>query len=120
MGYFHTYNANLGIFWKALGLKIICRYVFHCHSVFFCHVVYVLYGHLVYYVAIWYILWPSWYKFFHFGLLCEEKSGNPSDHLIKRFFTSSALLFFLHKHNLVLKWQDLKQKLHFTYNKGDY
>jgi hypothetical protein len=56
-------------------------------------------GHLVYFMAIWYILWPSgifyghllyfmaiwpfgnvvvvWYIFPPFGILCQEKSGNP-------------------------------------------
>jgi hypothetical protein len=40
-------------------------------------------GHLVYFTAIWYILWPSgifiviWYIFSRFGMLFKEKSGNP-------------------------------------------
>jgi hypothetical protein len=46
--------------------------------------------HLVYFVAIWEILWPFgiscdylvyfvviWYIFPHFGMLYQEKSGNP-------------------------------------------
>jgi hypothetical protein len=38
---------------------------------------------LVYFTAIWYILWPFgnvaeiWYIFPRFGILCQEKSGNP-------------------------------------------
>jgi hypothetical protein len=41
------------------------------------------YGHLVYFTAIWYILWPFricnlWYVYFsYFGMFCQEKSGNP-------------------------------------------
>jgi hypothetical protein len=41
-------------------------------------------GHLAYFMVIWYILWPFgnvvviWYIFPRFGLLCQEKSGNPA------------------------------------------
>jgi hypothetical protein len=41
------------------------------------------YAHLEYAMAIWYILWSfgnfvvSGYIFHHFGILCQEKSGNP-------------------------------------------
>jgi hypothetical protein len=31
----------------------------------------IFYGHLIYFVIIWYI-------FFHFGMLYQEKSGNPA------------------------------------------
>jgi hypothetical protein len=40
----------------------------------------IFYGHLEYFTAIWYILWPFGnllYNFPLFGILCEEKSGNP-------------------------------------------
>jgi hypothetical protein len=40
----------------------------------------VFYGHLVYFAAIWYILWiflAISYIFPHFGMLYQEKSGNP-------------------------------------------
>jgi hypothetical protein len=43
----------------------------------------IFYGHLVYFTAIWYILWPFgtllavWYIFPRFGILNKEKSGNP-------------------------------------------
>jgi hypothetical protein len=43
-----------------------------------------LYGHLVYFTAIWYILWPLGtfhgylIHFFRFGMLYQEKSGNPT------------------------------------------
>jgi hypothetical protein len=42
----------------------------------------IFYGHLEYFTAIWYILWPFgnvvviWYMFPRFGILCQEKSGN--------------------------------------------
>jgi hypothetical protein len=35
----------------------------------------IFYGHLVYFVAIWYILWPFGI-FFRFGMSNQEKSGN--------------------------------------------
>jgi hypothetical protein len=38
-----------------------------------------IYEHLVYFVAIWYILW-LFGKFF--GMLCQEKSGNPARELL--------------------------------------
>jgi hypothetical protein len=40
----------------------------------------VFYGHLVYFTAIWYILWPFgnvveiWYVYVCFGLMCQEKN----------------------------------------------
>jgi hypothetical protein len=43
----------------------------------------IFYGQLKYFRAIWYILWSfgngliSWYLFHCFGILCQEKSGNP-------------------------------------------
>jgi hypothetical protein len=43
----------------------------------------VFYCQLEYFTAIWYILWSfgndliSWYLFHCFGILCQEKSGNP-------------------------------------------
>jgi hypothetical protein len=42
------------------------------------------YGRLEYFTTIWYILWPLgnleviWYIHPRFGLLCQEKSGNPA------------------------------------------
>jgi hypothetical protein len=53
------------------------------------HLPSLFYSHLVYFVAIWYILWPFgifcgylvyfvaiWYILRSFGMLCEEKSGS--------------------------------------------
>jgi hypothetical protein len=43
----------------------------------------ILYAHLEYVMAIWYILWSFgnsvviWYIFQRFGILYQEKSGNP-------------------------------------------
>jgi hypothetical protein len=43
----------------------------------------IFYGHLEYFTAIWYILWPFgnvvviWYIFPLFGILCQEKIWQP-------------------------------------------
>jgi hypothetical protein len=43
------------------------------------------YGHFVDFTAIWYLFWPFWFIFeafvifYHFGILYQEKSGNPDD-----------------------------------------
>jgi hypothetical protein len=43
----------------------------------------IVYGHLEYITAIWHMLWSFgnlvaiWYIFHRFGLLWQEKSGNP-------------------------------------------
>jgi hypothetical protein len=39
-------------------------------------VVGIFYGNLVHFTTIWYSLWPSGI-FFRFGMLYQEKSGNP-------------------------------------------
>jgi hypothetical protein len=38
--------------------------------------IFLFYGQIVYFMAIWYILWPSGI-FFPFGMFCREKSGSP-------------------------------------------
>jgi hypothetical protein len=44
----------------------------------------IFYGHLEYFTVICNISWPFgntvviWYIFPHFGILCQEKSGNPA------------------------------------------
>jgi hypothetical protein len=49
----------------------------------------IFYGHLEYFTVIWYVLWVFgnvvviWYIFPRFGILCQEKSGNPG--LNRRF-----------------------------------
>jgi hypothetical protein len=43
----------------------------------------IFYGQMEYFTVFWYMLWPLgnvvviWYIFPRFGLLCQEKSGNP-------------------------------------------
>jgi hypothetical protein len=68
MVYFQTKKSNLGKFCRALELKrLVC----------------IFYGHLEYLTAIGYMLRPFgnfldiWYIFPRFGILCQEKSGNP-------------------------------------------
>jgi hypothetical protein len=44
----------------------------------------IFFGHLEHFTVIWYISWPIgnvpvlWYIFQRFGILCQEKSGNPA------------------------------------------
>jgi hypothetical protein len=70
MVYFQNKNPNLGKFWRSLEWK-----------------------RLEYSMVIWNIFRPfgilpirsfgdlvaNWYVFHHFGILCQEKSGNPAD-----------------------------------------
>jgi hypothetical protein len=48
------------------------------------------YGHLEYFTVIWDISWPFdngvviWYIFPRFGILCQEKSGNPDSDMCGR------------------------------------
>jgi hypothetical protein len=37
----------------------------------------IFYGCLVYFMVVWYILWSFWHIFPPFGMLYQEKSGNP-------------------------------------------
>jgi hypothetical protein len=43
----------------------------------------IFYWHFEYFTVIWYILWPFgnvviiWHVIHRFGILCQEKSGNP-------------------------------------------
>jgi hypothetical protein len=65
MVYFQTKNCKLGKFRRAFGLKTL------------------LYFMVIWSLYIWYILWPFCnvvvicYIFTRFGILCQEKSGNP-------------------------------------------
>jgi hypothetical protein len=54
MVYFQTKNLNLGKILEGLGMEKVAKF----------------FGHLEYIAAIWYIFVP-------FGILCQEKSGNP-------------------------------------------
>jgi hypothetical protein len=50
------------------------------------------FGHLIDFPAIWHILWPSgMYIFPHFGMLYQEKSGNPAWR--NRIFHKRSLIF---------------------------
>jgi hypothetical protein len=66
MVYFKTKNPNMGKFWRALKWIILWTF-----GIFFGHWVYL---HIVFpfgnVVVVWYI-------FPRFGILCQEKSGNP-------------------------------------------
>jgi hypothetical protein len=55
---FQTKNTNLGKFWRVLQWKL-----------------------LVYFVAIWKHFMVIWYIFPRFGMLHQEKSGNPGPNL---------------------------------------
>jgi hypothetical protein len=57
---------------------------FYGHLEYFTVILYILWpfgifcGHLVHFVVIWYILRSFWYIFPRFGMLYQEKSGNPA------------------------------------------
>jgi hypothetical protein len=89
MAYFQTKNPNVGKFLRDLQ----------------CEDIDIFYGHLVYFTAIWYILWPFgilcgpfvyfeaiWYRYFiviwcifpRFGMLYKEKSCNPGSKVAER------------------------------------
>jgi hypothetical protein len=61
----------------------------------------IFYGHLEYFTVIWYILWPFgnvvviWYSFPRFGILCQEKSGNPGTY-IQRVWRVSCCFCWTH------------------------
>jgi hypothetical protein len=61
MVYFQTKNPNLGNIWEGLTMEDVG----------------ILYGHLVYSLAIWISLWYFGIYFPRFGMLHQEKSGNP-------------------------------------------
>jgi hypothetical protein len=60
---FQTKNPNLGKFWRVLQWKIL---------------VYLMVDHLCYFTEIGNILWPFGIFFPRFGMLYQEKSGNPA------------------------------------------
>jgi hypothetical protein len=71
MEYFQTKNPNLGKVLEGLAIEDVGTYM------------YILHGHLVYFMAIWYILLPfgicyGYLVYFpRLGMLCQEKSGSP-------------------------------------------
>jgi hypothetical protein len=75
---FQTKNPNLSKFWKALDWKMLIYFmaiwnILRTYGIF--------YDHLAQFVFIWYI-------FFAFGIMHQEKSGNPGR---QHFYLSSAL-----------------------------
>jgi hypothetical protein len=46
----------------------------------------IFFGHLIYFTAIWYTLLDIWYIFPVFGMLYQDKSGNPVFAPLKRTF----------------------------------
>jgi hypothetical protein len=67
-----TKNPNLGKFWRAHDWKMLKYFIaIWCILQTFG----LLYHHLVHFVFFW-------YKFFGFGILCQEKSGNPDNYYI--------------------------------------
>jgi hypothetical protein len=68
MVYFQCKNVNLGKFWKVL-LSNVGKFLWAFR---------LFYRHLVYLMAIWYILKSFWYIGHSFGKLNQDKSGNPA------------------------------------------
>jgi hypothetical protein len=75
---FQTKNPNLGEFWRVLQWKMMV-YFMDTWSILRSFVRF--YGHLVQFVIIWYI-------FSRFGILFQEKSGNPD---VNREYKSNIL-----------------------------
>jgi hypothetical protein len=65
---FQTKNPNFGKFWRVLEWKMMVYFI-DSWSILRSFVL--VYGHWVQFVVIWYI-------FSRFGILCQEKSGNPA------------------------------------------
>jgi hypothetical protein len=63
---FQTKNPNLGKIWRILQGKILAYFMTIWSNL---RPLEIFYGHLVYFVVIWYI-------FTRFGILSQEKSGN--------------------------------------------
>jgi hypothetical protein len=68
---FQTKNTNLGKFWRVLQWKLLVYLM----------AIWSIYSHLVYFVAIWKHFMVIWYIFPRFGMLHQEKSGNPGPNL---------------------------------------
>jgi hypothetical protein len=73
---FQTKNPNLGKFWRVLLWKILVCFM-TIWSIL--RPLEIYYGHLVYFVVIWYI-------FPRFGILDQDKSGNPESQFRKQSF----------------------------------
>jgi hypothetical protein len=73
---FQTKNIYSGNFWRAL----------RCNMLVYFWTFGLFYGHLIYFVAIRYILCKFGKNFSRFGTLCQEKSGNPGEQDYFPFF----------------------------------
>jgi hypothetical protein len=77
---FQTKKSNLGKFRSALESKMLVYFMVIWNLL---RSFGIFYGHLESFTVIWYILWlfgnvvVIWYIFPRFGILCQEKSGNP-------------------------------------------
>jgi hypothetical protein len=96
IAYFQTKNPNLGKFWKALQWEMLV-YVIATWSI---------YGHLVYFVALWYILW-LFGTFFPVLVSCTKKNlatlvvpRKPTQQLFNwvQTFSSKTKIFNLNLH----------------------
>jgi hypothetical protein len=73
MVYFQTKNPNLGKFWGVLEWKMLVYFMESWpRYIVYGQLVYAFYAHLAYFMVIWYI-------FPQFGILYQEKSGNPGN-----------------------------------------
>jgi hypothetical protein len=80
MLYFQTKNPNLGKFWRAFQRNMLA-YFTAIGSII--KLLYIFYISLVYFLALWYILW-SFGIFPRFGTLYQGKSGNPAQEMEAR------------------------------------
>jgi hypothetical protein len=62
-------NSQFGYILEGLAIEDV--------GVFYAHLIYLFYGNLIYFMAIWYIFQTIWYIFWQFGVSYQEKSGNP-------------------------------------------
>jgi hypothetical protein len=67
---FQTKNPNLGKFWRDLQWKMLV-------GILVGRPFGLVYGHCIYFMAIWYSLWLFGIFPPNFGMLYQEKSGNP-------------------------------------------
>jgi hypothetical protein len=80
--FFKPKNLSLGKFWRVLKVEDVG----------------IFYWHLVYFTAIWYILWPFGIFYCYlvylsrFGMLREDKSGNPDLAHMKKLFGAQKVM----------------------------
>jgi hypothetical protein len=91
---FQTKNPNLGKFWRVLLWKILVYFMTIWPIL---RPLELFYGLLVYFGVIWYI-------FPHFGILDQEKSGNPEHHGAKSVVTKTTGLHYVCMHVCRCLW----------------